>query len=167
LNLDVDYAAAQLFPAFAPIEAVLDPDPTSETNFELFDLDINAGANLLQNFVLDALKLDGTLIFENDQTFDFKVGDDLPIIRDASSLDGPDSNDTIDFALVMTPDATLDNETSVGLTVGGRLGLLKNIPVIDDSVFDEPLRIPVASIPVYDTDPFKLNLNTQTFDLVV
>ena len=30
-----------------------------------------------------------------------------------------------------------------------------------------PLRIPVASIPVYDTDPFKLNLNTQTFDLVV
>jgi len=35
------------------------------------------------------------------------------------------------------------------------------------SVFDEPLRIPVASIPVYDTDPFKLNLNTQTFDLVV
>ena len=67
----------------------------------------------------------------------------------------------------MAPDATLDNETSVGLTVGGRLGLLKNIPVIDDSVFDEPLRIPVASIPVYDTDPFKLNLNTQTFDLVV
>jgi len=59
-------------------------------HFELFDLDINAGANLLQNFVLDALKLDGTLIFENDQTFDFKVGDDLPIIRNASTLDGPD-----------------------------------------------------------------------------
>jgi hypothetical protein len=167
LNLDVDYAAAQLFPLFAPIEAVLDPDPTSETNFELFDLDINAGANLIQKFVLDALKVGGTLTFENNQTVNFVVGEDIPIIRNASSLEGQDLNDTIDFALVMNPDATLDNETSVGLNVGGRLGLLKNIPVIDDSLFDEGLTIPVASIPVYDTDPFKLNFNTQTYDFVV
>jgi Cadherin-like domain len=167
LNLDVDFAAAQLFPLFAPIEAVLDPDPTSETNFELFDLDINAGANLIQKFVLDALTLGGTLTFENNQTKDFLVGEDIPIIHNASSLDGPDLDHTIDFALVMKPEATLDNETSVGLNVGGQLGLLKNIPVIDDSLFDEGLTIPVASIPVYDTDPFQLNFNTQTYDFVV
>jgi hypothetical protein len=67
----------------------------------------------------------------------------------------------------MTPDATLDNETSVGLNVGGQLGLLKHIPVIDKSVFDEGLTIPVASITVYDTDPFKLNFNSNNFDFVV
>lgn len=167
LNLDVDYAVAQLFPLFAPIEAVLDPDPTSETNFELFDLDINAGANLIQKFVLDALKLGGTLTFENNQTLNFAVGDPIPIIRSASSLDGTDLNDTIDFALVMQPNATLDNETSVELNVGGQLGLLKNIPVIDNSLFDEGLTIPVASIPIYDTDPFQLNFNTQTYDFFV
>jgi len=169
LNLDVDAAAAFYFPPFEAIEAVLDPDPLSETNFELFDLDVNANANLLQHFILDALKLDGTLIAENDpnKAFTFKVGDDLPIIRNASSLDGPDANHTIDFALAMTPDATLDNETSVGLNVGGQIGLLKNIPVIDDSLLDEPLNIPVASIPIYDTDPFKLNFNSGTYDFVV
>ena len=167
MNLDVDYAAAYFFPLFAPIEAVLDPDPTSETNFELLDLDINAGANLIQKFVLDALKLNGTLTFENNQTVDFIMGQNIPIIHNASTLDGPDMNDTIDFALVMQPSATLDNETSVGLNVGGALGLLKNIPVIDDFLFDEALTIPVASIPVYDTDPFQLNFNSQTYGLFV
>lgn len=167
LNLDVDAAAAFYFPLFEPIEAVLDPDPTSETNFELLDLDINAGANLLQKFVLNALKLDGHMTFENGDVLNFKVGDDIPIIRNASSLDGPDANHTIDFSLAMTPDATLDNETSVGLNVGGRLGLLKNIPVIDKSLFDEGLTIPVASIPVYDTDPFKLNFSSNHFDFAV
>jgi hypothetical protein len=166
-NVDADAAAAFYFPPFEPIEAVLDPDPTSESNFEWFDLDINAGANLLQKFVLNSLKLDGALTFENNQTFSFKVGDALPIVRNASTLDGPDLNNTIDFALAMTPDATLDNETSVGLNVGGRLGLLKNIPVIDDSLFDEGLTIPLASIPVYDTDPFKLNFNSNNYDFVV
>jgi len=166
-NVDADAAAAFYFPLFEPIEAVIDPDPTSESNFELFDLDLSAGANLLQKFVLDALKLDGKLIFENNQTVNFKVGDALPIIRNASNLDGPDLNNTIDFALSMTPDATLDNETSVGLNVGGRLGLIKNIPVIDDSLFDEGLTIPLASIPVYDTDPFKLNFNSHSYDFVV
>jgi hypothetical protein len=167
LNLDVDFAAGFFFPLFAPIEAILDPDPTSETNFELFDLDINAGANLIQEFVLDALNLGGTLKFENNQTLNFVLGGAIPIVRNASSLDGPDTNDTIDFSLVMTPHATLDNETSVGLNVGGQLGLLKNIPVIDDSLFDEGLTIPIASIPVFDTDPFALNFNAQTYDFVV
>ncbi len=67
----------------------------------------------------------------------------------------------------MTPDATLDNETSVSLNVGGQIGLLKNIPVIDKSLLDEGLNIPVASIPVFDTDPFKVNFNSGSYDFVV
>ena len=167
LNLDVDAAAAFYFPLFAPIEAVLDPDPLSETNFELLDLDIFAGANLIQEFVLNALDLKGMLTFENGETRNFTIGEDIPIIRGASGLDGADTNDTIDFALSMLPNATLDNETSVGLNVGGRLGLLKNIPVIDDSLFDESLTIPVASIGVVDTDPFQLTFNTLGYEFVV
>lgn len=167
LNLDVDFAAAQLFPLFAPIEAVLDPDPTSEENFELFDLDVFAGANLLQDFVLDFIDLRGQFQFEVGDPMSFTVGGGDILIRNASALDGTDVNDTIDIDFLLTPNATLDNTTSVGLNVGGQLGLFTNIPVIDKSLFDEGLTIPVESIPVYGTDPFALNFNSQTVEFFV
>ena len=165
LNLDVDFAAAQLFPLFAPIEAILDPDPTSEDNFELLDLDVNAGANFLQEFVIKALGLGGTLTFENGETRQFVPGQDI-LIRNASLLEGGDPDSTIDFSLLMTPDVDLHNETSIGFNVGGRLGLLKNIPVIDETLFDEGITIPIAGIPIYD-DAFKLHFNTQGYEFIV
>jgi hypothetical protein len=171
-NLDVDFAAAYFFPPFAAVEAILDPDPLSESNFELFDLDVNAGANLLQKFVLNALNLKGSLFLEDNgivgdlDRIDFTVGDKLDIIRHASAFDGLDSNQTIDFRLVMDPDATLDNETSIGLNVGGQLGLLKNIPG-GFTLFNEGLTIPVASIPLFGTDPFKLNFNEHSYEFSV
>jgi hypothetical protein len=165
LNLDVDFAAAQLFPLFAPIEAILDSDPTSEDNFELLDLDVHAGANFLQEFVLKALGLGGTLTFENGDTRNFIPGQDI-LIRNASALDGADADSTIDFALSMTPDVRLHNETSIGFNTGGQLGLLKNIPVLDDSLFDEGITIPIASIPI-ENDEFKLNFNSQGYEFVV
>jgi hypothetical protein len=166
LNMDVDFAAAQLFPLFEPIEAVLDPDPTSEDNFELLDLDVNGGANFLQKFVLNALGLGGTLTFENGTSQAFVPGRDI-VIRNASSLEGADANNTIDFGLSLTPDVTLQNTTSIGFNVGGQLGLLTNIPVIDDSLFDEAITIPIASIPIHDGDPFQLAFNSQTYDFAV
>ena len=91
LNADLDFAAAQLFPLFAPIEAVLDPDPTSDSNFELFDLDVKGGANFLQKFVLEALGLTGTVTLEDNEQHPF--GQDW-VIHNASKVDGADANNT-------------------------------------------------------------------------
>jgi hypothetical protein len=167
LNADVDFAAAQLFPLFAPIEAVLDPDPLDPDNFELLDLDVNGGANFLQKFVLNALGLDGTITFENGDQKTFHAGDTLPIIRNASSLDGPDPGSNVDFTLSLTPHVTLQNTTSIGFNIGGQLGLIKNIPIIDDSLFDKPITIPIASIPLDTTNPFDLHFNSQGYDFFV
>jgi Bacterial Ig domain len=167
LNADVDLAAATLFPLFAPIEAVLDPDPLDPNNFELLDLDVNGGANFLQKFVLNALGLDGTITFETGDQETFHAGEALPIIRNASSLDGPDAGANIDFTLSLTPHVTLQNTTSIGFNIGGQLGVLKNIPVIDDSLFNQGITIPIASIPLDTTDPFDLHFNSQGYDLFV
>jgi hypothetical protein len=101
---------------------------------------------------------------ENGETK--KFGEDF-IIRNASLLDGNDANNTLDFSLSVTPNATLDNNTSIGFNAGGQLALLKNIPILDDSLFDEGITIPIASIPIDAVDPFKLNFNTQGYDFVV
>jgi len=162
LNADVDFAVAQLFPLFAPIEAVLDPDPLDPNNFEILDLDVNGGANFLQKFVLNSLGLDGTLTFENGHQETFQQN--IPIIHNASTLDGPDAGSAIDFSLSLTPDVTLENTTSIGF---GQLGLLKNIPVIDETLFNKGITIPIASIPLDTTNPFDLHFNNQSYDLFV
>src|SRR5262245_23692051 len=167
LNADLDFAAAQLFPLFAPIEAVLDPDPLDPNNFELLDLDVNGGVNFLQKFVLNALGLDGTITFENGDQKTFHAGDTLPIIHNASRLDGPDPGSNIDFSLSLTPHVTLQNTTSIGFNIGGQLGLLKNIPVIGGSLFNDSITIPIASIPLDTTDPFDLHFNSQGYNLFV
>jgi hypothetical protein len=167
LNWDVDFGVAQIFPLFAPIEAVLDPDPLDPDNFEILDLDVSGGANFLQNFVLEALGIGGTLTFENGDQKTFLPGQDIPIIPNASSLDGPDEGTTIEVALSLTPDVTLQNTTSIGFNIGGQLGLLKNIPVIDETLFNKGITIPIASIPIDTGDPFGLNVGSQDFQFLV
>ena len=56
----------------------------------------------------------------------------------------------------------LHNTTSIGFNIGGQLGLLKNIPVIDDSLFDRGITIPIASIPLADDQTFQLAFNSQS-----
>jgi hypothetical protein len=51
------------------------------------------------------------------------------IIPNASKVDGPDLGNAINFALSVTSNVMLHNTTSIGFNIGGRLGLLKNIPI--------------------------------------
>ena len=164
LNADLDFAAAQLFPLFAPIEAILNPDPTSDSNFEIFDLDVKGGANFLQKFVLEALGLTGMVTLEDGEHNPF--GQDF-VIHNASKVDGLDANNTIDFSVLVTPNVMLHNTTSIGFNIGGQLGLIKNIPIIDDSLFDRGITIPIASIPLADDQTFQLAFNSQTADFFV
>ncbi|MGD9714488.1 MAG: hypothetical protein AB7V46_20870 [Thermomicrobiales bacterium] len=161
--------AAYFFPIFQPVEQFIGPDITDEdpeSTFQWLDLDISGGANLLQQFVLKALGVSGTLIFENGATQTFTPGQDI-LIPNASSLEGADANSTIEFSLLLKPDVTLDNTTSIGFNVGGTLYLLKNDPV--DLQQTIPLfSTPIASIPIDDGGAFAVGgFNTYVYDFSV
>jgi hypothetical protein len=159
INLDVDQLAAYFFP---PI-GVLDPEPTNPDNFEWLDLDVNAGLNFLQNFILTAAGIVGTITFENGVTQAFSFLSDL-LIQNASTLDADDDGQ-VEFTLGLALDATLTNDTEVGFNVGYSFDLLKNIPIIEDTLFHAGGSLPVASFDVYN-DTFALNFAQETFSFL-
>jgi hypothetical protein len=162
LTLDVDQLAAQLFPLYAPFS-----NPDDATGFEWLDLKLDGGLNFLQNFVMKELGFDSsltTITFENgtSQSFDFKTP---LLIHNASTLD-PDHNG-VDFNLHMAPDVSLHNETDLGFNVGYDFSLLKNIPIIDDTLFHSSGTLPIGSIDVYDRTFALGGFNTQDYHFVV
>lgn len=171
LTADIDALALSLLGGNAIARGLLtligpdtqDEDP--ESTFQYVDVDITASANLLQQFVLDILNVEGTLTFEDNSTQSFTLGDDI-VIRNAGTLDL--DGDGIEFDVSLNPNVTLDNNLAIGFDVRGDLWLLKNeftglletyIPL-----FNEPL----GDIPIGDGTPFDLAFQSQTWnDLVV
>ena len=118
LTADLDYMASHFFPILQPVEEFIGPDITDhdpESTFQWLDIKADIGANLLQNFLLKVLGLNGKLTFEDGATQQIILGGPDIVIKHASSLEGGDPNKTIDFALSLMPNATLDNQTSIGL----------------------------------------------------
>ena len=133
LTADLDYMAAYFFPIFQPVEEFIGPDITDddpESTFQWLDLKASIGANLLQEFVLKALGLGGTLIFEDGTTQNFVFGQDI-LIPNASHLEGDDANGTMDFSLLLNPNVTLDNTTSIGFDANANLYIAKNSDIFD------------------------------------
>ncbi|WP_237215367.1 Ig-like domain-containing protein [Falsiroseomonas oryziterrae] len=161
LNLDVDQLAAYVFPLFAPIEAVIDPDPVSNDNFELLDVDLTGGLNFIQAFQLLAAGLLGTLKLENgsEQTFNFAEGRSF---LNASSLD-VDGDQLMEFAFGLTPDVKLTNTTKLGFNVGAHLALLKEIPIIDDSLVDRTFTLPLADLDLFQSQFAVQGFNSQEY----
>jgi hypothetical protein len=162
LNVDVDAIAEESFPLLAPI----DPDPLNPDNFELIDLDLNGGLNLIQNFVLNALGLkDSTITLENGDTrlFDWTNGLTLDHV---SSIDGADADHNVNFSVNLTPDADLHNTTSVGVHIGGTFDVLKNIPGFGTPIPEVRVDVPIGSIDVYDNH-FGLNFTSQDYQFMV
>jgi hypothetical protein len=168
LTADLDYMASYFFPIFQPVEAFIGPDitdPDPESTFQWLDLDASIGANLLQNFLLKVLGLGGTLKFENNTTQQIVLGNDI-VIKHASSLEGSDLNKTIDFALSLLPNVTLDNTTSIGFNSSGTLYIAKNA-VLFDPITVPLFSTPIATVPIDDGGAFTLNFNTQSYDFFV
>ncbi len=161
IKFDVDQYAATIFPLLFP----LDPDPISDDNFELLDLDLNGGLNFVQNFILTASGLKGTITFQDGTTEGFSFLEDR-MIRDASRFD-VDNDDLIEFTLSLTPDATLRNETDLGFNVGYSFDLLKNIPIIEDTLWspDGDATVPIVS--VYDETFQMAGFAAQQYGFVV
>ena len=85
---DIDGIATLLLFPTGPIHDALvalgpdyqDANPNS--TFQWLDFDITGAAKLLEQFVLNLVDVNGTLIFEDGTTQQFKLGDDI-VIHDA------------------------------------------------------------------------------------
>lgn len=172
LNLDLDQAVTQIL----GVPNVFDPPKIWFGPFyadaDLLDVDVSAGLNFLQSFLLSMGDLVGSLTFENGDTQTFTIGDDL-LIADASAIDaGGDNDGVVEFAFNLVPEASLANQTDLGFNVGVDIDLLElevgyDFEIYSDSASFGPLAEfgavePVASVTVF-SDTFALNFGGSAF----
>ena len=127
LGLDVDELVFTLLELPNPFDIGFDvgiPDVASASfHAELADLDLFFGMNFLQQFAMAVTDLTGTITFEDgsSQPFDFDTDIEL---TNASSHD-TDHDGSIDYDLLLTPSATLANNTDLGFNFGVQFDVLK------------------------------------------
>ncbi|EEX13109.1 outer membrane adhesin-like protein [Citreicella sp. SE45] len=130
LNLDADQAIADLFfggvnPFDLGIDFFSDFWETGvEAGIELLDLDLFAGLNFLQDFVLDAGDIVADIVFENGDTFEFNLAGATQY-GNASQYD--DNGDgMVEYELVFEAEGeTFSNDTDLNINVGYSLALLE------------------------------------------
>jgi hypothetical protein len=143
LNLDIDQIISNIF--FGGADP-LDSDPTTEDNFEVADLDLVGGLRLLQDFAI-GLNSGQTvdLVLEDSTHIPLTIGTGL-WITDASSHD-LDHNGVVTFSFDLDPDVQLTNSTSIDIDLSAQAAILRNIPVIDYTVYEDN-NIPIADVPI-------------------
>ena len=167
LVLDLDQLVSQI--AFGGANP-FDPPRLSAgpfyADFDLLDVDVTAGLNFLQDFLLQMGDVFGTIVFEDGSSQAFTFGDEL-FFGAASLIDlGGDGDGLVEFTFLVGPDADLTNETALGFNVGVDIDLLEvelgyDIEIASDSITLGPLAefgavLPVAEVPVF-ADTFKLD----------
>jgi hypothetical protein len=168
LGVDVDQALADiLFDGVNPFSYSVDIDVAWGTA-DLLDVDLDAGMNFLQEFVMNLGGLDGTLTFENGATQNWDFSDIA--LSNASSYDS-DHDGIIEFDLTLDQQATLENQTDLGFNMGYSVDLLKasgGYDVVVDSgdwsvgpVWHTGDSVDLGSINLYDST-FGLNFAAQT-----
>jgi hypothetical protein len=161
-NLDVDALAATFF----PLLKALDPDPYDSGNFELLDLDLNAGMNLIQSFAVNVLGMaTSTMTLEDGATLNLDFGTPL-------TLAGVRSHDlnhdgTVGIGVSLAPDASQSLNTAIGINAGADLYILKNIPVLDEDLFHEGISIDIADISVFNSTFHIGGFQSQNWAVVV
>jgi hypothetical protein len=163
VTLDVDALANSLLGGAL---SFLDSDPTTEDNFEIFDLDIVGNIRMLQEFSLSLASVSGKIVLEDGTTYAITVGSALTI-DNASSHDA-NHDGHVGYSFEFNPDVNLSNTTSVGADLDAQLAIIRNLDleVTDVTVLDETYDIGGISIPVF-SDTFTLNgVGSQTLELL-
>lgn len=164
LTLDIDQLIANIF--FGGANA-LDSDPSTEDNFEVADLDLVGGLRLLQEFVI-GLGSGQTvnLVLEDGTTTPLTIGTGLWI--DEASTHDANHDGVVTFSFGLDPDVELTNSTSVDINLSAQLAILRNIPVVDYTVYSDD-DIPIANVPIeVYSDTFDLNgIGSQQVEFLV
>lgn len=168
VGVDADQLLADLLLDGAnPFDIGIDIDVASG-NAELLDVDLDAGANFLQDFMMALGGLDASLEFENGTSMDWDFS--TLQLDNASSYDA-DGDGTIEFGLNLDQQADLTNQTDLGFNFGYNIDLLKasgSYDVVFDSgdwsigpVWSANGRFDLGSINVFDST-FDLDFASQT-----
>lgn len=168
LGLDVDQALADIFfGGVNPFDLAIDIT-VAWGNVELLDVELSAGMNFLQDFVLALGGLDATLVFENGSSLPWDFSDF--VLNGASSYDA-DLDGLVEFDLVLDQQADLTNDTELGFNWGYSVALLQasgGYDVVVDSgswsvgpLWSTSGTFPIASIGLFE-DTFDLNFAAQT-----
>jgi hypothetical protein len=169
LNLDVDDLASTL--AGLPVNPF---DLTASlgpifANLQLLDVDVFAGLNFIQEFVLGLDEITGQILFEDGSSYSHTIGDEL-VIGNASLIDFNGNQDNkVDFKFILDQKATLGNDTDVGFNVGYNIDLLKgeigyDISFVGVGYSDSESFGPLASVGD-SADVFSVGVFDQTFGL--
>jgi hypothetical protein len=128
---------------------------------------VSAGLNFLQNFAMTVSSLTGTIVYEDGSTDAFNFNDDITL-QNASTYD-VDHDGIVEFELTLAPNATLQNDTDLGVNVGFQFDALKasggyNIGVDSGSfslgpVFSVSDTADVANFDLYN-NTFSLNFGS-------
>lgn len=173
LNLDIDQLVAQI--AFGGVNPFDPPELTAGpffADFDLLDVDVSAGLNFVQDFLLEMGDVFGTIVFEDGSSQAFTFGDEL-FFGGASLIDDlGDDDGLVEFTFFVGPEADLTNDTAVGINVGVDISLLEvevgyDIEIASDSTTLGPLAefgvvAPVAEIPVFNAT-FDLAFSTDDY----
>jgi Ca2+-binding RTX toxin-like protein len=122
LVLDVDQLFAELFlEGENPFDFSFDWG-FAWGSFEALDIDLEAGLNLIQDFLMSVDSLTGWLVFEDGtrQAWDFS---DV-LITGASAHDA-DGDGIVEFDLELAPNVKLTNDIDIGVKVGYNIDILK------------------------------------------
>ncbi|MFM5924880.1 MAG: Ig-like domain-containing protein [Novosphingobium sp.] len=164
-TLDVDALANYLLGGAL---SFIDSDPTTEDNFELLDLDIVGGLNVLQEFAIALQSQTVDLILEDGAHIAMTLGTALTIANASSHDVNHDGH--IDMSFDFTPLLELHNKTEIGGNMSVELALVRNLDlgVTDVTVYDESFPIVSGPIATVYEDTFTLNTDaivsqTMTF----
>lgn len=168
LGVDVDQALADIFLKGANPFHISISYGVGSGNVELLDVDLSAGMNLLQDFMMTLGNLGGSLLFEDGSSMGWTFSD---IVLDNASSRDADGDGIIEFSLSLDQPATLANDTALGFNMGYSVDLLKASGdydvVVDSGTWSEgPLlhfgeTFPLGSIDIYNAS-FALDFAAQS-----
>ena len=156
-TLDVD-ALANLILGGAL--SFLDADTTTESNFEVADLDLVGGLNLLQQFGITLANQTVDLVLEDGVHFLMTFGTPLTITNASSHDLNHDGHIGISFDF--TPHLELTNKTEVGGNFSVEFALIRNLDlgVTDVTLVDDSYTIVSGPIVTVFEDTFALDTAT-------
>ncbi|MEO7189304.1 MAG: Ig-like domain-containing protein [Sphingomicrobium sp.] len=159
-TLDVDALAANFFPALA----ILDANPTDPNNFELLDLDVTAGLNIIQDFALSlATASAANLVLEDGTVIALTIGTQLRI--DNATSHDLNGDGTVDMHIALDPNVELTNNTSLGGNLDADLWIPKNF---DFSLVAEHFDIVSGPLVTVFNDTFTLEgVGSQNYEFFV
>lgn len=127
VTLDLDEIAAQMAGATSPLSVTVlnySKGPlTARATLSALDYDLVNGLQYVQDHVMDANGLRGTILFEDGTTETFLFGETI-VVDNASSKDA-NGNGVIEYEVLMDPDVQFTTDATFRLTVRDELDILK------------------------------------------